>query len=601
MTLALVVAFPLAGAVFLALAGGRLGRRMLGAIASLAILLSFGAAASMVAAMVTRPLLEARLGTWLPVPGADFALVIDSSMLAVTLMITGVSALIAIYSIAYLAHDRGLQRYFATIDLFVAAMLLVVLASNLVLLFAGWELVGLCSYLLIGHFRERPAAADAAVKAFVVNRVGDAAFLAGILLILTSFHTVDLAQIAGVAIEHGSTGTDVLVIASALLLIGALAKSAQFPLHVWLPDAMEGPTPVSALIHAATMVTAGVVLLIRLRSALAPDVLEAAALLGGATALGAALVAMGQRDLKRVLAWSTISQVGLMFVAAGLGAVFAARFHLIAHAMFKATLFLAAGSVMHATADELDIGRLGGLGRRMRWTAGAFAIGTLALAAIPPVSGFFSKEGIAASALADNEPFLLGVVLVTSFVSAFYAARLFVLVFVAPPAVERDAHESPAVMVVPVVLLALGALVFGGLVASGLLPIGSGRPDEAPLWLVAVSFAIALAGFSIGWLTYRHGLARAAPVEGVTARLANGFGIDRLYERAVRGPFELIGRELEHGAERVNQRAVDGIGSVVAASSSVIRRAQSGYVRGYELLLLAGAVVLLLYWSWSVR
>jgi NADH-quinone oxidoreductase subunit L len=601
MTLALVVAFPLAGAVFLALAGGRLGRRMLGAIASLAILLSFGAAASMVAAMVTRPLLEARLGTWLPVPGADFALVIDSSMLAVTLMITGVSALIAIYSIAYLAHDRGLQRYFATIDLFVAAMLLVVLASNLVLLFAGWELVGLCSYLLIGHFRERPAAADAAVKAFVVNRVGDAAFLAGILLILTSFHTVDLAQIAGVAIEHGSTGTDVLVIASALLLIGALAKSAQFPLHVWLPDAMEGPTPVSALIHAATMVTAGVVLLIRLRSALAPDVLEAAALLGGATALGAALVAMGQRDLKRVLAWSTISQVGLMFVAAGLGAVFAARFHLIAHAMFKATLFLAAGSVMHATADELDIGRLGGLGRRMRWTAGAFAIGTLALAAIPPVSGFFSKEGIAASALADNEPFLLGVVLVTSFVSAFYAARLFVLVFVAPPAVERDAHESPAVMVVPVVLLALGALVFGGLVASGLLPIGSGRPDEAPLWLVAVSFAIALAGFSIGWLTYRHGLARAAPVEGVTARLANGFGIDRLYERAFRGPFELIGRELEHGAERVNQRAVDGIGSVVAASSSVIRRAQSGYVRGYELLLLAGAVVLLLYWSWGVR
>jgi NADH-quinone oxidoreductase subunit L len=601
MTLALVVAFPLAGAVFLALAGGRLGRRMLGAIASLAILLSFGAAASMVAAMVTRPLLEARLGTWLPVPGADFALVIDSSMLAVTLMITGVSALIAIYSIAYLAHDRGLQRYFATIDLFVAAMLLVVLASNLVLLFAGWELVGLCSYLLIGHFRERPAAADAAVKAFVVNRVGDAAFLAGILLILTSFHTVDLAQIAGVAIEHGSTGTDVLVIASALLLIGALAKSAQFPLHVWLPDAMEGPTPVSALIHAATMVTAGVVLLIRLRSALAPDVLEAAALLGGATALGAALVAMGQRDLKRVLAWSTISQVGLMFVAAGLGAVFAARFHLIAHAMFKATLFLAAGSVMHATADELDIGRLGGLGRRMRWTAGAFAIGTLALAAIPPVSGFFSKEGIAASALADNEPFLLGVVLVTSFVSAFYAARVFVLVFVAPPAVERDAHESPAVMVVPVVLLALGALVFGGLVASGLLPIGSGRPDEAPLWLVAVSFAIALAGFSIGWLTYRHGLARAAPVEGVTARLANGFGIDRLYERAFRGPFELIGRELEHGAERVNQRAVDGIGSVVAASSSVIRRAQSGYVRGYELLLLAGAVVLLLYWSWGVR
>ena len=601
MTLALVVAFPLAGALLIALGGGRLGRRITGAIAALAILLSFGAAMSMIATMVTRPLVEARIAPWLPLPGADLSLVVDSSMLAVTLMITGVSALICVYSIGYLAHDRGLQRYFATLDLFVAAMLLIVLSSNLALLFAGWELVGLCSYLLIGHFRERPAAADAAVKAFVVNRVGDAAFLAGIILILTSFHTLDLAQIAGVAVEHGSSGADLLVIASALLLVGALAKSAQFPLHVWLPDAMEGPTPVSALIHAATMVTAGVVLLVRMRSALAPDVLQAAAIIGGVTALGAALVAMGQRDLKRVLAWSTISQVGLMFVAAGLGAVFAARFHLIAHALFKATLFLGAGSVMHAAADELDIGRLGGLGRRMRWTAGAFAIGTLALAALPPVSGFFSKEGIAASAFAENELFLLGIVLVTSFVSAFYAARLFVLVFVAPGQVDREAHESPAVMVAPLTILAIGALVFGGLVASGQLPIGSGRADEAPLWLVATSFAIALAGFSVGWLTFRHGLARATPVESVTARLANGFGIDWAYRVAFEQPFDIVARELEDGSERANQLALDGVASLVRSASAVARRAQAGYVRGYEVLLLAGAVALLAYWNWSGR
>ena len=601
MTLALVVGLPLGGAVLIALAGGSLGRRTIGVIASLAILLSFGAAASMVASMPARPLLEARLAQWLPVPGADFALVVDSSMLAVTLMITGVSAVISVYSIGYLGTDRGSQRFFATLDLFVAAMLLIVLASNLVLLFAGWELVGLCSYLLIGHVRERPAAANAAVRAFVVNRVGDAAFLAGILLILVSFHTVDLAQIAGVAVEHGSSGTDVLVIASALLLVGALAKSAQLPLHVWLPDAMEGPTPVSALIHAATMVTAGVVLLVRMRSALAPDVLEAAALIGGVTALGAALVAMGQRDLKRVLAWSTISQVGLMFVAAGLGAVFAARFHLIAHALFKATLFLGAGSVMHAASDELDIGRLGGLGRRMRWTAGAFAVGTFALAALPPASGFFSKEGIAASALAENEGFLLGMVLVTSFVSAFYAARLFVLVFVAPAAVEREVHESPGSLVVPLTILASGALVFGALVTSGLLPIGSGRADEAPLWLVAVSFGIAVVGFSAGWLVYRQGLERAKPVEDVTSRLANGFGIDWAYRVAFERPFGLVAQELERGAERANQLALDGVASVVRSSAALSRRAQAGYVRGYEVLLLAGAVVLLAYWNWSVR
>ena len=600
MTLAAVVGLPLAGAVLIALAGGTLGRRTIGVIASVAILLSFGAAASMVASMRSSPLLEARLAPWLPVPGADFALVLDSSMLAVTLMITGVSALISIYSIGYLAKDRGAQRYFATLDLFVASMLLIVLASNLVLLFAGWELVGLCSYLLIGHFRDRPAAANAAVRAFVVNRVGDAAFLAGILLILVSFHTVDLAQIAGVAVEHGSSGTDVVVVASALLLVGALAKSAQLPLHVWLPDAMEGPTPVSALIHAATMVTAGVVLLVRMRSALAPDVLEAAALIGGVTALGAALVAMGQRDLKRVLAWSTISQVGLMFVAAGLGAVFAARFHLIAHALFKATLFLGAGSVMHAASDELDIGRLGGLGRRMRWTAGAFAIGIFALAALPPASGFFSKEGIAASTLAENEGFLLGIVLVTSFVSAFYAARLFVLVFVAPPAVEREVHESPS-LVAPLTILALGALVFGGLVSSGLLPIGSGRTDEAPLWLVAASFGIAVAGFSAGWLVYRRGLERAKAVEDVTSRLANGFGIDWAYRVAFERSFGLVAEELERGAERANQLALDGVASVVRSSATLARRAQAGYVRGYEVLLLAGAVVLLAYWNWSVR
>ena len=599
MTLLLVVAAPLAGAAFLALVGGRLGRWSLGLIATGAMALSFGAAASMVASVPTHPRLEARIGAWLPLPGADFALVADSSTLAISLMIAGVSALICLYSIGYLAQDRGLQRYFATLDLFVGAMLLIVLASNLALLFAGWELVGLCSYLLIGHFRERPAAADAAVKAFVVNRVGDAAFLLGIFLLLAAFHTVDITQLDGIAIEHGGMTPELLTVASALLLFGALAKSAQFPLHTWLPDAMEGPTPVSALIHAATMVTAGVVLLVRLRSLLAADVLFAASVVGAVTALGAAIVAMGQRDLKRVLAWSTISQVGLMFVGAGLGATFAARFHLLAHAFFKGTLFLAAGSVMHGTADELDIGRLGGLGRRMRWTAAAFAAGTLALAAIPPTAGFFSKENIAAAALAA--PALLVLVLLTSAVSAFYAMRLFVTVFIVPAAVERQAHESPPIMVVPLATLALAAVSFGALVSAGIVPIGGARGDEAPIWLAATSFAIALAGAAAGWLTYRHGLARAARVERMTALAAGGFGIDRLYQRALVGPFHTLARSLERGAEGLNQRGVDALGVVVARAGITVRRMQGGYVRSYEALLLAGAVVLLAYWNWSVR
>ncbi|HVR88956.1 MAG TPA: NADH-quinone oxidoreductase subunit L [Candidatus Limnocylindria bacterium] len=599
MTLLVVVAAPLGGAIFLALAGGRLGRWTLGLIATGAMALSFGAAASMVGSIPTHPRLEAHVAGWLPIPGADLALVADSSTLAISLMITGVSALISLYSIGYLTNDRGLQRYFAALDLFVASMLLIVLASNLVLLFAGWELVGLCSYLLIGHFRERPAAADAAVKAFVVNRVGDAAFLVGIFLLLAAFHTVDIAQLDGIAIEHGSMNTDLLVVASGLLLFGALAKSAQFPLHTWLPDAMEGPMPVSALIHAATMVTAGVVLLVRMRSLLAADVLFAASVIGAVTALGAAIVALGQRDLKRVLAWSTISQVGLMFVGAGLGATFAARFHLLAHAFFKGTLFLAAGSVMHATADELDIGRLGGLGRRMRWTTAAFAAGTLALAAIPPTAGFFSKDHIAAAAVAA--PALLVAVLLTSAVSALYALRLFVTVFVAPASVEREAHESPMVMVIPLVLLALAAVSFGGLVSAGIVPIGGAPGDEPPIWLAATSFAIALGGAATGWLVYRHGLERAERVERVTARAAGGFGLDPLYSRVLVRPFRAAARELERGAERLNQRSIDALALAVAGAGIAVRRIQGGYVRGYEALLLAGTVALLAYWNWNAR
>ena len=596
MTLLLLPLLPLGGALVIAIVGGRLGRRTTGAVGTAAIALAFGAAISMVGSVAERPRLEAQLGPWLPIPGADLSLVLEGAGLALALMVTGVSALIALYSIGYLPRGPGAQRYFVALDLFVAAMLLIVLAGNLVLLFAGWELVGLCSYLLIGHDRERPAAGHAAVKAFVVNRVGDAAFLVGIFLFAATAKTVNIGELRTTAIEHlGPDTGPAFLVASALVLVGALAKSAQLPLHVWLPDAMEGPTPVSALIHAATMVTAGVVLLIRLRAILSPEVLVAASLIGAATALFAALVALGQRDLKRVLAWSTISQVGLMFVAAGLGAVFAALFHLLAHAFFKATLFLGAGAVIHATGGEQDLARLGGLGRRLRWTAVTFAIGALGLAALPPASGFFSKESIAVAAI--DQPLLLATVLLTGALSAFYAARIFTLVFLAPTTGSRPVHGPPAVMVLPLTLLAIVTLGFGALVAAHILPLGLGRESETPEWLLIVSSVLGLGGAALGWILYRRGLPQAAGIERIVGRAAGGFGVDRFYRLMLVRPFAAVARELDQRAEPANERAVDGVATLATRASVAVRRLQSGSLRGYETLLLTGVVILLAFWS----
>ena len=601
MTLAILVALPLAGAAIVAVLGGLVGRRAAGIVGTGSIALSFGAAVALAQAFAAgKTQLVAEIGPWLPIRGADLTLVITPATVPLVIMVTGVSTLIALYSIGYLGHDAGVRRYFAAIDLFVFAMLLIVVASNLVLLFAGWELVGLCSYLLIAHWRERPAAAAAGVKAFVVNRVGDAAFLIGIFMFLGLVNTVDLAEIARrvqpalrqLTVEANAQ----LLAASVLLLIGALAKSAQLPLHVWLPDAMEGPTPVSALIHAATMVTAGVVLLVRLGSVLHPDVMFAAAVIGAVTALFAAIVALAQIDHKRVLAWSTISQIGLMFVGAGVGAAFAALFHLLAHALFKAALFLGSGSVMHATDDELDVRRLGGLARRTPVTTIAFACGAAGLAALPPAAGFFSKEAIA-SAVVDR-PLLLVAVLATSALSALYAARLFALVFLAPPASDqaRHAHESPPLMLVPLLVLAAGALAFGALVAAGAVRLGLEPGAEAPLALSLVSAALAVAFAAVGLALYWRGPRAIVPAAIANAARA-GFGFDTLYLASAVVPVRAIAQILEEGSEALVQLIADVVGRLVVAASGVVRRLQGGYVRSYEALLLAGAVALLAYWS----
>ena len=596
----LVVAIPLGAAIAIALLGGLLGRRTLGIVTTAALLLSFGAGLSMIATLRDRPRLDVLVGSWLPVPGADLALVVDSSMLAVALAITGISALIALYSIDYLADDGGLQRYFASFALLVAGMLLVVLGSNLLLIVAGWELAGVAAYLLVGHHRDDAPAAGAAVKVFIVERVGDAALLAGTFLLLSEFHTVDLAQLSGASIEHGGMAGGVPAAASVLLLVGALAKSAQAPLHGWLPASAEATTPVSALLQTVA-VTGGVVLLMRLRAVLVPDVLQAAAVIGGITAFGAALVAIAQRDVRRVLAWSTISQVGLMFVAAGVGALFAARFQLIAHALLKAVLVLGAGSARRAVGDESDVARFGGLGARMRWTASAFGIGTLALAGIPPAAGFFGIAAIVSAAFSESDALLVALVLLATAASAFAGVRLFVLIFVAPPATARDAHEPPPLQDIPLVLLAVGALGFGAAVSAGILPIGSGPTDSTPLWLLSATFGIALAGSIAAWLGYRHGVLPAMRIEDAMRWARGGLGIDELYARGVARPFVAITRELEVGAARLNVSVAVAAGSLGPRASRLMGRMHPESAHSQQVFLLAGTVMLLGFWIWSAR
>ncbi len=600
MTLILVVGLPLGAAIAIALVGGQLGRRTLGIVTTAAMLSSFGAGLSMIATLRDRPRLDAFVASWLPVPGADLALVVDSSMLAVALAITGISALIALYSIDYLAHDRGLQRYFSSFALLVAGMLLVVLGSNLLLIVAGWELAGVAAYLLVGHHRDHAPAAGAAVMTFLVERVGDAALLAGTFLLLSEFHTVDLAQLSGASIEHGGMAGGVPAVASVLLLVGALAKSAQAPFHGWLPESAEATTPVSALLQTVA-VTGGVVLLMRLRAVLVPDVLQAAAVIGGITALGAALVAIAQRDVRRVLAWSTISQVGLMFVAAGVGALFAARFQLIAHALLKAVLVLGAGSARRAVGDESDVARFGGLGARMRWTASAFGIGTLALAGIPPAAGFFGIAAIVSAVFSDSDALLTALVLLTVAASAFAGVRLFVLIFVAPPAIARDAHEPPPLQDIPLVLLAVGALGFGAVVSAGIVPIGSGPTDSTPLWLLSATFGIALAGSIAAWLGYRHGVLPAMRIEDAMRWARGGLGIDTLYTRAVVRPFVAIARELEVGATRLNVSGTVAAGAFGLRALRLMGRAHPESTRSQQAFLLVGTVALLGFWIWSAR
>jgi len=634
-----VPTLPLAGFVINALLGRRLSRLGVGLVACGTMGVAFLLSLALLWALFHLPLdarsLSQELYTWIGTANLKVSLgfLLDPLSAVMILVVTGVGFLIHVYSVGYMGEDPDYPRYFAYLNLFAFFMLLLVLADNYLLLFVGWEGVGLCSYLLIGFWFERPAAAAAAQKAFVVNRVGDAGFLVGIFLLFSTFGTVEYA-----AIFHQAPPLLKLdpVLAPAItlaLFLGAIGKSAQLPLYVWLPDAMEGPTPVSALIHAATMVTAGVYMIARssLLYDLAPFTMKVVAIVGGLTALYAATIALVERDMKQILAYSTISQLGYMFLACGVGAYAQAIFHLTTHAFFKALLFLGAGSVMHALHGETDIWRMGGLRRAMPVTFWTMLIGTAALAGIPGLSGYFSKDAILYQVWTglDRIPPLWFVGAVTALVTSFYAFRLLFVTFLGSSRLAPDRlhhlHESPRVMTAPLVLLALLALLGGGLALPHILggrerlirflvpsvgptvvyaPAGGMDRDLLEAVLMGASALLALVGLggAAGMYLWRPGMPEIfmSRCRDLYRFLSHKYYVDELYQRWVVTPLERLALFMWRGLDvRIVDGAVNGVASLMEAGSRVLRGLQTGLVFNYVLSLLAGVVLLLGYLSWG--
>ncbi len=621
----LIPLVPGASAFVLLLFGRRFSRRWVAWQASAAVFLSFAltvaALAKISAAGGGAAPLSKVLLSWI-VSGAfsaSVALTFDGLAAVMAAVVTGVGFLIHVYSAAYMAEDRAYSRYFAFLNLFTFFMLVLVLASDIVLMFVGWEGVGLCSYLLIGFWFDRPAAAAAGLKAFLVNRIGDAAFMVGVLFLLANVGSSSFAAI-NAAPGSGLLGPGPATLAAILLFVGATGKSAQIPLYVWLPDAMEGPTPVSALIHAATMVTAGVYMVCRLNGLFtaSPAASSVVAWVGAVTAVYAATMALVQHDLKRVLAYSTISQIGYMFIGCGVGAYAAGMFHLLTHAFFKSLLFLAAGSVIHALGGEQDMRRMGGLRKRLPVTSFVFLIGALAVSGIPFLSGFFSKDAILTGAYAGGRYALYALGLAAAVLTAFYMFRLVYVAFYGAertsPAPGAQSHEQPRAMTVPLIVLAVLSAVAGLIGLPALFgeranvigrflegSFAAAAPHPAPSTEIALSLAAtasALLGLGLAFLLYRRS-------PGIPARLAGRFpGIHRLLVRKyyVDEAYDaVIVRPLVRGAEAIYERfdlkVVDGAlnGSAAAATRAGrgLNALQSGLVRDYALAFLLGAILFL--------
>jgi NADH-quinone oxidoreductase subunit L len=564
---------------------------------------------------------------------ADFDFLLDPLTLVMLLVVTFVGFLIHIYSVGYMAHEEGYWRYFAYLNLFMFFMLTLVLAENFLLMFVGWEGVGLASYLLIGFYFLRESAADAGKKAFILNRIGDFGFLLAMFLMIAHFGSLSYTRVFGAIADHPQMQGGFLTAIALLLLLGATGKSAQIPLYVWLPDAMEGPTPVSALIHAATMVTAGVYMIVRSHMLFdrSPFALGVVAVIGAATALFAATVGMVQTDIKRVLAYSTISQLGYMFLACGAAAYSAAIFHLVTHAFFKGLLFLAAGSVIHALGGQQDMRAMGGLRKAIPITFWTMSAGVFAISGLPPFSGFFSKDEILYQTFLSPTagPILWFVGLVTALLTAFYMFRLWYLTFFGESR-SHDAHphESPWSMLVPLIILAVFSVadgwigipkaldggdqferflapVFG---AAAVNPLVLARVDRER-WFSVISAVMALLGWFVADLLYRRkpGLADrlVERASGVYGLLLNKYWIDQVYNALIVVPLLFLSRYLLWGA--FDRGIINGGGTAAAGSvrglGALVQRVQSGNIRSYAGWLAVGAAALLLitYFGFSMH
>jgi len=551
---------------------------------------------------------------------ADFAFQFDPLAAVMVLVVTGVGFLIHVYSVGYMAHDKGYTRFFSYLNLFMFAMLILVLASNMVLMFVGWEGVGLCSYLLIGFWFERKSAADAGKKAFIVNRIGDAGFLIGLLFLLTVVGSSDFTAIGG-AVQSGTIGAGLATLIALLLFVGATGKSAQIPLYIWLPDAMEGPTPVSALIHAATMVTAGVYMVARLNPlfSLSVPAGSVVAIVGAATAVFAATMALTQNDIKRVLAYSTISQLGYMFLGCGVGAYAAGIFHLVTHAFFKSLLFLSAGSVIHALSGEQDMRKMGGLRKYLPRTYKPFLVGAIAISGVPFLSGFFSKDAILTSAFAQGRYALWALGLAGAVMTAFYMFRLIFLTFHGEerltPEAKHHLHESPKVMTVPLAILAFFSIVAGyvGLPAilgeradlfrrflePAIKPAGDGHLSlGSEGLLILASVAAAFLGILISYWFYirnpRVPETLAARLPWAHKLLTNKYFVDEAVGAVIIRPL-VRGSELVYtGFDlKVIDGALNGSAAVAGLMGRVLSAFQTGFVKDYAVVFLLGIALIL--------
>ena len=613
----LIIGLPLASAFLLLFAGRRLGK-LSGVVGSAAMGISFLLGLKLFFDLLAKEEgareQVSSLFDWIVVGtfnvGVD--LLVDELSIVMILVVTGVGTLIHIYSIGYMLGDPRYSRFFSYLNLFAASMLLLVLADNILLLYVGWEGVGLCSYLLIGFWFETKSASNAAKKAFIVNRIGDFAFLLGIFVLTATVGSLTVGEINEGA---GAMTAGIATIAALLLFAGATGKSAQIPLHVWLPDAMEGPTPVSALIHAATMVTAGVYMVARFNpvfEASGGAALTVVAWVGALTALLAAFMAAAEYDIKRVLAYSTISQLGYMFLAHGVGAYSAGIFHLVTHAFFKALMFLGAGAVMHALGGETDMRKMGGLRKVMPITGLTFLMGWLAISGVVPFAGFFSKDAILASAWQQGDYALWAIGVFTALLTAFYMSRLYWRVFEGRTKVPEGVHvhDAPPTMATALIPLAVLSVVGGVINLPGNLTLEhflehvlgeSAVPEGPTAWVLAgVALTVAFAGIVYARLLYltttshirrRRLLARVGPL--VTAA-RNGFYIDEFYGRFIVLPGKRFAVYCTEVIDpKVFDGLVNGVGRMVAGMAEGLRRVQTGYVRTYAITFLLGVTVIL--------